>query len=65
MAARPHINGFIPSDTGLWRTLFRDGDPHVLPGFGPAHMLSIACWCHPVWNITRYEEDVVLHNVAQ
>lgn len=48
-----------------WRTLDHDGDPYVLPAFGPAHMLSMACWCHPVWNITRYDEDAILHNVAQ
>jgi hypothetical protein len=39
-----------------------DEEVHVIPTFGPEHVLSDDCWCHP----ERDEEDssVIVHNVA-
>jgi hypothetical protein len=65
--ASSNILGFIPSDVAQWTTLFvgEIEEPHVVPKFGPKHSPTLECWCHPVWNIERYDEDVVMHNVAQ
>ena len=37
---------------------------HVVPSFGPKHVLSMRCWCHPVID-HDYSEPAVSHNVAQ
>jgi hypothetical protein len=34
---------------------------HVFPGFGPEHVLSPRCWCHPERDP---EVPLYLHNVA-
>lgn len=36
-----------------------DQDTHVVPGFGPAHLDHMSCWCEP----KRDEEtETVVHN---
>lgn len=59
----PQLGDLAPSDTGPWLTKWDDDNevPHVMPGFGPKHELSMGCWCHPV---VDYEEPAVSHNVA-
>lgn len=54
------------SDGGPWLTVWDDdeGLPHVIPGFGPKHVISKACWCHPTLD-PDYVEVAVSHNVAQ
>lgn len=47
-----------------WTTVMDGEDLHVMPKFGPPHSATMTCWCHPAWNIERYTEDAVLHNVA-
>jgi len=41
-----------------------DDQAHVVPDFGPAHTLSLDCWCHPVLD-PDYVEPAISHNVAQ
>ena len=49
-----------------WETHFDDEQaPHVVPGFGPKHELTLSCWCHPVIDQDYKEPDVISHNVAQ
>lgn len=60
----PEIGDATPSIAGPWHTLWDGGLPHVIPGFGPKHMLSVRCWCHPVVD-DDYAEPAVSHNVAQ
>jgi hypothetical protein len=62
---QPSIDDFIPSDVPHWQTREYEDDAHVVPDFGPYHYLTLACWCHPVWNTERYTQPVILHNVAQ
>lgn len=64
MLPKPHINSFTPSDVMEWTTVMDGEDLHVMPKFGPPHSATMTCWCHPAWNIERYTEDAVLHNVA-
>lgn len=64
MTAR--LGDWTPSDAGPWRTVWDEKSqvPHVMPGFGPKHVLSVRCWCHPILD-ERYTEAAVSHNVAQ
>lgn len=56
------IDDLTPSLVHEWATE-RDADdvPHVLPEFGPEHVLTLACWCHP----TTDRDGYVQHNVGQ
>lgn len=65
MAIDARILGHVPSDSGPWMTQRGEDDtPHVLPGYGPDHKLSMRCWCHPYVEDERYPETgVVVHNV--
>lgn len=36
---------------------------HVMPNFGPEHVLSLSCWCHPECDADDHR--IVVHNVAQ
>lgn len=39
-----------------------DADTHVVPGFGPAHLESVGCWCEPVRDTE--DESVIIHNAV-
>lgn len=59
----PRIGDWSPSDVNLWMNLWNDdGQAHVVPDFGPAHELSMRCWCHP--GIDTDTEAIVTHNVG-
>lgn len=58
------LGGWAPSDSGPWSTHWDEEErlTHVMPDFGPKHIISILCWCHPVLDVTQ---PAIAHNVAQ
>ena len=61
----PRLGDWTPSDSGPWMTLWDEEYevPHVVPGFGPTHTLSMRCWCHPIID-ADYVQSAVSHNVG-
>lgn len=58
----PSVHDASFSD-GEWKTVRDDDDaPHVVPRHGPAHELSMKCWCHPVLD-GEYDEPAISHNL--
>lgn len=62
--ADPRLDERTPSDSGPWHTIWDEDVPHIVPGFGPKHALSMRCWCHPVIDADRYSALAVSHNVG-
>lgn len=60
----PVLGDWSPSDSGPWSTHWDEEErlPHVMPDFGPKHVISMQCWCHPVLETIG---PSVSHNVAQ
>ena len=52
-------------DTSGWLVFdmaAEDGTLHIVPNFGPKHVCTSACWCHPDCTDT---DVLIIHNVAQ
>lgn len=44
-----------------WRTVPRGVEIHIVPAFGPKHILDDSCWCHPQRD--DISPRLVVHNV--
>lgn len=47
---------------GNWVYLGDVDHIHVVPLFGPRHVCTYECWCHPLMDAE--DSDVIVHNVA-
>lgn len=59
-------NAYVSSDSGPWRSYDDGRAAHVVPGFGPRHVLHPLCRCHPTLELDAETGLVmVLHQAAQ
>lgn len=55
-----------PNETGegwfTYDTIDINGLVHVVPTFGPDHVCTTRCWCHP--ELCSDDARLLIHNVA-